>query len=236
MRTDAFALRHIGPRENDLQHMLKTIGVDSIERLVYETLPDDIRLKAPLQLDPAMTEYEFAKHIQELGNKNKVFQSYIGLGYHQAIVPAVIQRNIFENPGWYTAYTPYQAEIAQGRLEAILNFQTMVIELTGMEIANASLLDEGTAAAEAMALLFDVRTRDQKKNNTNKFFVSEEILPQTLSVLQTRSTPIGIELVVGNHETFEFSEDFLEQCYNILVNSVKYTTIHNLSQKLQLTK
>ena len=208
MRTDAFALRHIGPRENDLQHMLKTIGVDSIERLVYETLPDDIRLKAPLQLDPAMTEYEFATHIQELGNKNKVFQSYIGLGYHQAIVPAVIQRNIFENPGWYTAYTPYQAEIAQGRLEAILNFQTMVIELTGMEIANASLLDEGTAAAEAMALLFDVRTRDQKKNNTNKFFVSEEILPQTLSVLQTRSTPIGIELVVGNHETFEFSEEF----------------------------
>ncbi len=188
--------------------MLKTIGVDSIERLVYETLPDDIRLKAPLQLDPAMTEYEFANHIQELGNKNKVFQSYIGLGYHQAIVPAVIQRNIFENPGWYTAYTPYQAEIAQGRLEAILNFQTMVIELTGMEIANASLLDEGTAAAEAMALLFDVRTRNQKKNNTNKFFVSEEILPQTLSVLQTRSTPIGIELVVGNHETFEFSEDF----------------------------
>ena len=208
MRTDAFALRHIGPRENDLQHMLKTIGVDSIERLVYETLPDDIRLKAPLQLDPAMTEYEFANHIQELGNKNKVFQTYIGLGYHQAIVPAVIQRNIFENPGWYTAYTPYQAEIAQGRLEAILNFQTMVIELTGMEIANASLLDEGTAAAEAMALLFDVRTRDQKKNNTNKFFVSEEILPQTLSVLQTRSTPIGIELVVGNHETFEFSEEF----------------------------
>lgn len=208
MRTDAFALRHIGPRENDLQHMLKTIGVDSIERLVYETLPDDIRLKTPLQLDPAMTEYEFANHIQELGNKNKVFQSYIGLGYHQAIVPAVIQRNIFENPGWYTAYTPYQAEIAQGRLEAILNFQTMVIELTGMEIANASLLDEGTAAAEAMALLFDVRTRDQKKNNTIKFFVSEEILPQTLSVLQTRSTPIGIELVVGNHETFEFSEEF----------------------------
>lgn len=208
MKTDAFALRHIGPRENDLQHMLKTIGVDSIEQLVYETLPNDIRLKAPLALDPAMTEYEFANHIQALGNKNKVFKSYIGLGYNQAIVPAVIQRNVFENPGWYTAYTPYQAEIAQGRLEAILNFQTMVIELTGMEIANASLLDEGTAAAEAMALLFDVRTRDQKKNNTNKFFVSEEILPQTLSVLQTRSTPIGVELVVGNHENFDFSADY----------------------------
>nr|WP_315142160.1 aminomethyl-transferring glycine dehydrogenase [uncultured Flavobacterium sp.] len=208
MKTDAFALRHIGPRENDLQHMLKTIGVDSIEQLVYETLPNDIRLKAPLALDPAMTEYEFANHIQALGNKNKMFKTYIGLGYNQAIVPAVIQRNVFENPGWYTAYTPYQAEIAQGRLEAILNFQTMVIELTGMEIANASLLDEGTAAAEAMALLFDVRTRDQKKNNTNKFFVSEEILPQTLSVLQTRSTPIGVELVVGNHENFDFSSDY----------------------------
>ncbi|MFB9077477.1 aminomethyl-transferring glycine dehydrogenase [Flavobacterium procerum] len=208
MRTDAFALRHIGPREADLPHMLKTIGVDSIEQLVYETLPDDIRLKAPLNLDPAMTEFEFANHIRELGKKNKTFKSYIGLGYHPTIVPAPIQRNIFENPGWYTAYTPYQAEIAQGRLEAILNFQTTVIELTGMEIANASLLDEGTAAAEAMALLFDVRTRDQKKNNTHKFFVSEEILPQTLSVLQTRSTPIGIELVVGNHETFDFSNEF----------------------------
>ncbi|KFF05331.1 aminomethyl-transferring glycine dehydrogenase [Flavobacterium reichenbachii] len=208
MKTDAFALRHIGPRETDLQHMLQTIGVESIEQLVYETLPDDIRLKAPLNLDPAMTEYEFANHIQELGKKNKVFKSYIGLGYHPTIVPAPIQRNIFENPGWYTAYTPYQAEIAQGRLEAILNFQTTVIELSGMEIANASLLDEGTAAAEAMALLFDVRTRDQKKNNTNKFFVSEEILPQTLSVLQTRSTPIGIELVVGNHENFDFSNEF----------------------------
>ncbi|MBD3583689.1 aminomethyl-transferring glycine dehydrogenase [Flavobacterium selenitireducens] len=208
MRTDAFALRHIGPRENDVQKMLKTIGVDSIERLVYETLPDDIRLKAPLDLEPALTEYEFYNHIVALGNKNKVFKTYIGLGYHPTIVPAVIQRNIFENPGWYTAYTPYQAEIAQGRLEALLNFQTTVIELSGMEIANASLLDEGTAAAEAMALLFDVRTRDQKKNNANKFFVSEEILPQTLSVLETRATPIGIELVIGNHEEFAFADDF----------------------------
>lgn len=208
MRTDAFALRHIGPRENDLQHMFKTIGVESIEQLIYETLPDDIRLKAPLNLDPAMTEYEYLNHIHQLGAKNKIFRSYIGLGYHPAIVPAAVQRNIFENPGWYTAYTPYQAEIAQGRLEALLNFQTTVIELTGMEIANASLLDEGTAAAEAMALLFDVRTRDQKKNNVNKFFVSEEILPQTLSVLQTRSTPIGVELVIGNHEEFDFSEEF----------------------------
>ena len=208
MKTDAFALRHIGPRENELQHMLKTIGAETLDQLISETIPDDIRLKTTLDLDPAMTEYEYSNHISHLGNKNKIFQSYIGLGYNQAIVPAVIQRNIFENPGWYTAYTPYQAEIAQGRLEAILNFQTMVIELTGMEIANASLLDEGTAAAEAMALLFDVRSRDQKKNNIHKFFVSEEILPQTLSVLQTRSAPIGVELVIGNHETFDFSSEF----------------------------
>jgi glycine dehydrogenase len=224
MRTDAFALRHIGPRENDLQHMLQTIGVESIDQLIYETLPDDIRLKAPLNLEPAMTEYEYLNHIQQLGNKNKVYRSYIGLGYHPAIVPAVIQRNIFENPGWYTAYTPYQAEIAQGRLEALLNYQTTVIELTGMEIANASLLDEGTAAAEAMALLFDVRTRDQKKNNANKFFVSEEILPQTLSVLQTRSTPIGVELVVGNHEEFDFSEGFFGA---ILQYPGKYGQVHD---------
>ena len=208
MRTDAFALRHLGPRESDLNHMFKTVGVESLDQLIFETIPDDIRLKNDLNLDAPMTEYEYLTHIQELGKKNKVFKSYIGLGYHPAIVPAVIQRNIFENPGWYTAYTPYQAEIAQGRLEAILNFQTTVIELTGMEIANASLLDEGTAAAEAMALLFDVRTRDQKKNNVSKFFVSEEILPQTLSVLQTRSTPLNIELVVGNHETFDFSTEF----------------------------
>ncbi|WP_412477107.1 aminomethyl-transferring glycine dehydrogenase [Flavobacterium sp. TBRC 19031] len=224
MRTDAFALRHIGPRESDLNHMFKTIGVENIDQLIYETIPDDIRLKEDLNLDAPMTEYEYLTHIQELGKKNKVFKSYIGMGYHPTIVPAVIQRNIFENPGWYTAYTPYQAEIAQGRLEAILNFQTMVIELTGMEIANASLLDEGTAAAEAMALLFDVRSRDQKKNNTRKFFVSEEILPQTLSVLQTRSTPIGVELVVGNHETFDFSSDFFGA---ILQYPGKYGQVHD---------
>jgi glycine dehydrogenase len=226
MKTDAFALRHLGPRETDLNHMLQTIGAESLEQLIYETIPDDIRLKKPLNLEAAMTEYEYLSHIRELGNKNKIFKTYIGLGYHPTIVPAVIQRNIFENPGWYTAYTPYQAEIAQGRLEAILNFQTTVIELSGMEIANASLLDEGTAAAEAMALLFDVRTRDQKKNNVCKFFVSEEILPQTLSVLQTRSTPIGVELVVGNHETFDFSNEFFGA---ILQYPGKYGQVHDYS-------
>ncbi len=233
MKTDAFALRHIGPNENELQHMLKTIGAKSLDQLILETIPEDIRLKKPLNLAPAMSEYEFSNHIAELGNKNKVFKTYIGLGYNQAIVPAVIQRNIFENPGWYTAYTPYQAEIAQGRLEAILNFQTMVIELTGMEIANASLLDEGTAAAEAMALLFDVRTRDQKKNNTCKFFVSEEILPQTLSVLITRAAPIGVELVIGNHETFDFSNEFFGA---ILQYPGKFGQVHDYASFIAKAK
>jgi glycine dehydrogenase len=208
MKTDSFALRHLGPRENEVTTMLHTIGVETLDQLIYETIPTDIQLKNPLELEHIMTEYEYANHVRVLGRSNKVFKSYIGLGYHPTIVPPAIQRNIFENPGWYTAYTPYQAEIAQGRLEAILNFQTTVIELTGMEIANASLLDESTAAAEAMALLFDVRTRDQKKNNICKFFVSEEILPQTLSVLQTRSAPIGVELVVGNHQDFDFSNEY----------------------------
>ncbi|MFN3640246.1 MAG: glycine dehydrogenase (aminomethyl-transferring), partial [Flavobacterium sp.] len=233
MKTDAFALRHLGPRETDLNQMLQTIGADTLDQLIFETIPDDIRLKKPLNLEPAMTEYEYLSHIRELGNKNKIFKTYIGLGYHPTIVPAVIQRNIFENPGWYTAYTPYQAEIAQGRLEAILNFQTTVIELTGMEIANASLLDEGTAAAEAMALLFDVRTRDQKKNNVCKFFVSEEVLPQTLSVLQTRSTPIGVELVVGNHETFDFSSDFYGA---ILQYPGKFGQVHDYSDFITRAK
>ncbi len=208
MNTNTFQLRHIGPNKSEREKMLQTINADSLEQLISETVPENIRLKEDLDLAPAMSEYEYLSHIKELSEKNKVFKSYIGLGYHEAIVPSVIQRNILENPGWYTAYTPYQAEIAQGRLEALLNFQTMVCDLTGMELANASLLDESTAAAEAMALLFDVRERAQKKAGANKFFVSEEILPQTLSVLLTRSTPIGIELVVGNHREFDFSEEF----------------------------
>ncbi|WP_417237714.1 aminomethyl-transferring glycine dehydrogenase [Bizionia sp.] len=208
MNTTAFAQRHIGPREEDQNRMLQTIGVDSLDQLIYETVPDDIRLKKDLNLDEAMSEQEYLTHIHELSKRNKTYKTYIGLGYHPTILPAVIQRNILENPGWYTAYTPYQAEIAQGRLEALLNFQTMVTDLTGMELANASLLDESTAAAEAMGLLFAVRSRDQKKANVNKFFVSEHILPQTLSLLETRSNPIGIELVVGNEDTFDFSPEF----------------------------
>ncbi len=208
MNTSSFALRHIGPRQSDLPKMLQTIGAESLEQLIHETIPDDIRLQKDIVLDDAMSEQQYLEHISELASQNKVFKTYIGLGYHAANIPAVIQRNILENPGWYTAYTPYQAEIAQGRLEALLNFQTMVTDLTGMEIANASLLDEATAAAEAMSLLFAVRERAQKKENVVKFFVSEEILPQTLSLLETRSVPLGIELVVGNHEEFDFSKEF----------------------------
>jgi len=208
MNTNAFALRHIGPSEEDQKQMLKTIGADSLDQLIYETIPDDIRLKNGLKLDEPMTENEYLIHSHELSKKNKVYKTYIGLGYHPTIMPAVIQRNILENPGWYTAYTPYQAEIAQGRLEALLNFQTMVTDLTGMEIANASLLDESTAAAEAMSLLFAVREREQKKAEINKFFVSEHILPQTFSLLQTRATPIGIELVIGDENDFDFSSEY----------------------------
>jgi len=208
MNTNTFALRHIGPKEEDQNTMLKTIGVDSLNQLIYETIPDTIRLKNELNLAEPMTEHEYLIHIHDLSKKNKAYKTYIGLGYHPTVMPAVIQRNILESPGWYTAYTPYQAEIAQGRLEALLNFQTMVIDLTGMEIANASLLDESTAAAEAMSLLFAVRERDQKKAGINKFFVSKNILPQTLSLLQTRANPIGIELVIGNEEDFNFSSDF----------------------------
>ncbi|WP_283642268.1 aminomethyl-transferring glycine dehydrogenase [Croceibacter atlanticus] len=208
MNTKSFALRHIGPRESDLKDMLDKVGASSLDELIYETIPDGIRLKSELDLDVAMSESEYLHHITNLAAKNKVFSTYIGLGYHQSITPAVIQRNVLENPGWYTAYTPYQAEIAQGRLEALLNFQTMVTDLTGMELANASLLDESTAAAEAMGLLFAVREREQKKNNVSKFFVSEEVLPQTISLLKTRAIPLDIELVIGNHEEFNFSEDF----------------------------
>ena len=208
MNTDSFALRHIGPRKEDLQKMLDTVGAQSMEELINQTIPNDIRLEKDLTLDMAMSEQQYLEHIGELATKNQVFKTYMGLGYHQAITPPVIQRNILENPGWYTAYTPYQAEIAQGRLEALLNYQTMITDLTGMELANASLLDESTAAAEAMALLFAVRERQQKKDGVNKFFVSEDILPQTLSLLQTRATPIGIELVIGDHKAFDFSSEF----------------------------
>ncbi|MBT8291167.1 MAG: aminomethyl-transferring glycine dehydrogenase [Muriicola sp.] len=233
MNTDSFALRHIGIRDEDLPDMLKTIGVDSLDELIFQTIPQDIRLKEDLPLDKPMSEQEFLNHIHEVSRKNKVFKSYIGLGYHESITPSVIKRNILENPGWYTAYTPYQAEIAQGRLEALLNFQTMVCDLTGMELANASLLDESTAAAEAMTMLFDVRTRDQKKNQVVKFFVSEEVLPQTLSLLETRAKPLGIELVIGKHTEIELDPDY----FGILLQYPgKYGAIFNYTDFVSKAK
>lgn len=203
-----FANRHLGPNEKERAQMLKTIGVDSIATLIDETIPADIRLANPLDLPEGISEYAYQKKIQLLSNKNKLYDNYIGMGYHPAIVPAVIQRNILENPGWYTAYTPYQAEIAQGRLEALFNYQTVVSDLTGMELANASLLDESTAAAEAMSLLFAVRTREQKKSNANQFFVAENTLPQTIALLRTRATPVGIEIILGNENDFTPSPEY----------------------------
>ena len=207
MRTDSFALRHIGPRESEVKSMLENIGVNSLDELITQTIPNDIRLKNPLDLPKALSESEFLVHIKSLASKNKQFNTYIGLGYHGTITPAVIQRNIFENPSWYTSYTPYQAEISQGRLEALLNYQTMIGDLTGFQMVNSSLLDEGTSAAEAMIMLYNNRSRSQKKSAAVTFFVSEEVLPQTIDILKTRATPLNVKLVIGNHETINFTDD-----------------------------
>ncbi|WP_317898973.1 aminomethyl-transferring glycine dehydrogenase [Aurantibacillus circumpalustris] len=208
MTTDKFVSRHNGPREQEVKAMLKKIGVASIDELINQTVPPNIRLKKPLQIAPALSEYQYIKHLKALGKKNKVFRSYIGMGYYNNILPAVIQRNVLENPGWYTAYTPYQAEIAQGRLEAILNFQTMVMDLTAMPIANASLLDEATAAAEALFMFYSNRSKDKVKNNSNKFFISETCFPQTIDVVKTRAVPYGIELVIGDANTIKLDDSF----------------------------
>ncbi len=208
MTTDKFVSRHNGPREQEVKEMLKKIGVSSVDELINQTVPSGIRLKQPLRVSEAMSEYQYAKHLKQLGRKNKVFRSYIGLGYYNNILPAVIQRNVLENPGWYTAYTPYQAEIAQGRLEAILNFQTMVMDLTAMPIANASLLDEATAAAEALFMFYSNRSKDKIKNGSNKFFVSNSTFPQTIDVVRTRAVPYGIELVVEDINAIKLDESF----------------------------
>ena len=208
MQQDDFVLRHIGPSENETKKMLASLEVNSIEELLTQTIPQEIRLKSPLSLPKGISENKFLNELRSLSDENKLFETYIGLGYHPTVTPAVIQRNILENPGWYTAYTPYQAEIAQGRLEALFNFQTMVCDLTGMELSNASLLDESTAAAEAMSMIYALRSRDQKKNNASKLFVSDQVLPQTLAVLETRATPLEIELVVGDEKDFDYDETF----------------------------
>jgi glycine dehydrogenase len=198
---DRFENRHIGPDESETRKMLETIGAKSLETLINETVPPSIQLKKPLNLPPAQGEQEFLKELKKIAANNRMYKSYIGMGYYGCYTPGVILRNIMENPGYYTQYTPYQAEIAQGRLEALLNYQTMVMDLTGMEIANASLLDEGTAAAEAMAMLFAVKG----KNQGNAFFVSEDCFPQTIDILKTRAIPLGIELITGDHRKVELN-------------------------------
>ena len=203
---DKFVNRHIGCSNADtLKAMLDTIGVGSVDELISQVIPSDIRLNTPLELSEPLSEYEFAAHIQELAARNQQFRSLIGMGYYPNAVSAAIMRNVFENPAWYTSYTPYQAEISQGRLEALLNYQTAIISLTGMEIANCSLLDEGTAAAEAMAMMFALRSREAVKEGRNLLFVDENIFPQTLDVLLTRSEPFGIELIVDSYADYTFT-------------------------------
>ncbi|WP_445633974.1 aminomethyl-transferring glycine dehydrogenase [Nostoc sp. DSM 114161] len=200
-KLSSFAPRHIGPNSDDIQQMLEVLGFSSLDDLIDQTVPQAIRVKQPLKLPEAESEYAALALLKKIASKNQVFRSYIGMGYYDSITPPVIVRNILENPGWYTAYTPYQPEIAQGRLEALLNFQTLIIDLTGLEIANASLLDEATAAAEAMSLSYGV-----SKNKANAYFVSRDCHPQTIDVLQTRAQPLGIKIIVGDHQTFDFEE------------------------------
>nr|WP_072718752.1 aminomethyl-transferring glycine dehydrogenase [Planktothrix tepida] len=197
---EGFVQRHLGPNADEIQQMLELLGVSSLEDLIDQTIPSTIRLNQSLKLPEAFSEYAALNQLKAIASQNKVYRSFIGMGYSDCITPGVIQRNILENPGWYTAYTPYQAEIAQGRLEALLNFQTLIIDLTGLEIANASLLDEGTAAAEAMSLSYAV-----SKSKANGFFVSKDCHPQTLDVVKTRAIPLGIDIIIGDHRTFDFN-------------------------------
>ena len=200
MKIGSFVSRHLGPRLEDQNAMLRTLGAPSLDDLIERTVPGAIRLRERLDVSTALTESEYLEHIDGLAAQNVVFRNYIGMGYYPTEVPSVIRRNVLENPGWYTAYTPYQAEIAQGRLEALLNFQTMVMDLTGMEVANASLLDEGTAAAEGMAMLFAARPRAQAKEGRNRFLVDAAVFPQTLSVMRTRAAHLAIDLQVVTRE------------------------------------
>ena len=208
MNTQKFVNRHISLNESDKEEMLKKVGAGSIEELISQTIPDSIRLEKDLDISEPLSEFEMLNHSKELAAKNLNFDNYIGFGYNNTILPSPIQRNILENPSWYTAYTPYQAEIAQGRLEALLNFQTVVSDLTGFPLANASLLDESTAAAEAMHMFFNNRTKDQKKAEATKFFISDLVLPQTISVLKTKAEGLGIDVIVGNHINHQFNDSY----------------------------
>ena len=208
MDINSFENRHIGANQDDIKKMLNTIGLGSVDELIHQTIPNSILKNSPLKIEDAITENDYLKKLKEIADLNKNFDNYIGQGYYGTLTPSVIKRNILCNPGWYTAYTPYQAEIAQGRLEALLNFQTCVTELTGMEIANASLLDESTAAAESMLMFFHMRSRSQVKSNVNKFFVSNDLYLQTIDVITARAEPLGIEIIFGDANTIELSNEF----------------------------
>lgn len=234
---DKFVNRHIGPSDEDINEMVNVCGVKSIDELIDQTIPAGIRLKNEIELQHELSEYDFIKHLKELASRNQIFKSYIGMGYYPTILPSVIQRNILENPGWYTQYTPYQAEIAQGRLEALLNFQTMISDLTGMKIANASLLDEGTAAAEAMVMFFNLRKKD--KTNSKKFFVSEDTFPQTIDVLKSRAKGFGIELEIGNHDSHSFNNDYFGLLVQYPSNTGEiydYSSLFNTADKFGIHK
>ena len=207
MKREMLADRHIGIRKSDIPEMLKRIGVNSLEELINKTIPSQIRLKEPLKLDEPLSESEFLCHINAMAEKNKIFKSYIGTGWYDSITPAVIQRNVFENPAWYTSYTPYQAEISQGRLEALMIFQTVVSDLTGMPLANSSLLDEATAAAEAATMMYSLRSRQQQKDNANTLFVDSEVFPQINALIKTRAIPQGINIIFGDYKELEFTPD-----------------------------
>ncbi|MDH6354805.1 glycine dehydrogenase [Dysgonomonas sp. PH5-45] len=208
MTAERFQDRHIGVNQEEQQIMLKKLGLSSLDQLIDQTIPQNIRLEKKLDLPKPLSEYEYAQDIADLASRNKVFASYIGMGWYDTVAPAVIIRNVFENPVWYTSYTPYQAEISQGRLEALMNFQTVISDLTGLPLANCSLLDESTAAAEAAAMFFALRSRDQVKNGANKLFVDEKVFPQTIAVLNTRTVPQGIEMVIGDYKTVELDSSF----------------------------
>jgi glycine dehydrogenase len=208
MDTNSFENRHIGANQDDIKKMLNTIGLDSVDELIHQTIPNSILKNSPLKIGDAISENDYLNKLKEIADLNKNFDNYIGQGYYGTLTPSVIKRNILCNPGWYTAYTPYQAEIAQGRLEALLNFQTCVTELTGMEMANASLLDESTAAAESMLMFFHMRSRSQVKSHVNKFFVSNDLYLQTIDVISARAEPLGIEIIFGDANSIELTDEF----------------------------
>ena len=230
-----FSRRHIGSNESETRQMLATVGAKSLEDLIDKALPASIRNPKPLRVTEAVSEAAYLELIHDIASKNLVFKNYIGHGYFETIVPSVILRNVFENPGWYTQYTPYQAEISQGRLESLLNFQTMVSDLTALPLANASLLDEGTAAAEAMIMFFNQKNKDHQHVSVPKFFVDQAIFKQTLDLLTTRAEPLGIELITGDYSKAEFDESYFGAIVQYPNSEGNIPDYRNFIRKVQLS-